>query len=207
LRALRARNKTALGLASLVQEEAMQRLRSAFVGGFATAFQVLGVFGGVGLGAVAIIALSAPRAGAVTTTATMQVTANVQATCTVSTGNLAFGNYTGGSASPVDATTTITATCPPGQSYTIGLNAGLGPAATTSTRKMTISGPGTSTLNYGLFTDSTHATNWDDIGGTNTVAGTGNGAGQSITAYGRIPAGQNVQTGLYEDTITVTMDY
>ena len=161
----------------------------------------------IGLGAVAIAALFAPWAAAVTTTATMQVTANVQATCTVSSGNLAFGSYTGGTATPVDATTTITATCPPGQSYDIGLNAGLGPSATTSTRMMTISGPGTSTLNYGLFTDSTRSTNWDDIGGTNTVAGTGDSTGQAITVYGRIPAGQNVQTGTYEDTITVTMDY
>lgn len=161
----------------------------------------------VALGAVLIVALLCTWAGAVTTTATMQVTANVQATCTVSTGNLAFGNYTGGSASPVDATATITATCPPGQGYTIGLSAGLGPGATTATRMMTISGPGSATLNYGLFSDTSHSTNWDDIGGTHTVTGTGNSTGQAITVYGRIPAGQNVQTGLYEDTITVTMSY
>ena len=160
----------------------------------------------VGLGAVVLAALSVPWASAVTTTATMQVTANVQATCTVSTGNMAFGNYTGGQATPLDSTATITATCPPGQSYTVGLNAGLGTGATTSTRMMTLSG-GTATLNYGLFTNSTRATNWDDIGGTNTVAGTGDGTGQAITVYGRVAAGQNVPTGLYEDTITVTMDY
>lgn len=160
----------------------------------------------VGLGSVAVAALSAPCADAVTATATMQVTANVQATCTVSSGDLAFGSYTGGTATPVDNTATITATCPPGQTYTIGLDAGLGPSATTTTRMMTLSG-GTATLNYGLFSDTTRATNWDDIGGTNTVSGTGDGTGQAITVYGRIPAGQNVQTGLYEDTITVTMDY
>ena len=160
----------------------------------------------VGLGAVAIAALSGPWAGAATTTATMQVTANVQATCTVTSGNMAFGNYTGGQATPLDSTATITATCPQGQTYTIGLNAGMGQGATTSTRMMTLSG-GSATLNYGLFTNSTRATNWDDIGGTNTVAGTGDGTGQAITCYGRVPAGQNVPTGLYEDTITVTMSY
>jgi spore coat protein U-like protein len=157
------------------------------------------------LGALLIAALPLSRAAAVTTTSQMQVTANVQATCTVSSGDMAFGAYQGGTATPVDATATITATCPPGQTYTIGLNAGLG-GGTTSTRMMTLSGGG-ATLNYGLFTETSHTTNWDDIGGTTTHSGTGDGSAQAITVYGRIPAGQNVRTGLYEDTITVTMDY
>jgi spore coat protein U-like protein len=151
-------------------------------------------------------ALPFSEAAAVTTTSTMQVTASVQATCTVASTNLAFGSYTGGQATDLDNTSTITATCPPGQGYTIGLNAGNGPSATTSNRMMTLSS-GTATLNYGLFTESQRTTNWDNIGGTTTVAGTGDGTGQAVTVYGRVPAGQNVQTGNYEDTITVTMDY
>jgi spore coat protein U-like protein len=160
----------------------------------------------VSLGAVLIAALPLSRAAAVITTSTMQVTANVQATCTVGASNLNFGAYTGGQATPLDATSTLTATCPPGQAYTIGLNEGIGPSATTSTRMMTLS-TGTATLNYGLFSNAARATNWDNIGGANTVAGTGDGTGQAITVYGRIPASQNVQTGTYDDTITVTMDY
>lgn len=160
----------------------------------------------ISLGAVLITVLPLSRAAAVITTSTMQVTANVQATCTVASTDMAFGAYTGGQATNLDATSTITATCPPGQGYTLGLNAGLGSGATTSTRMMTLSS-GTATLNYGLFTDSTRATNWDDIGGTNTVADIGDGTGQAHTVYGRVPALQNVQTGTYQDTITVTMDY
>jgi spore coat protein U-like protein len=155
---------------------------------------------------VLIAALPFWRAAAVTTTSTMQVTAQVTATCTVSAADLNFGPYTGGTASNLDATTTITATCPPGQGYTIGLNEGTGTGATVTNRLMTLSSGG-ATLNYGLFSDSARATHWTDIGGANTVPGTGDGAGQPITVYGRVPSGQNVRTGTYQDTITVTMDY
>lgn len=158
-----------------------------------------------GLGAVAVAALSGPPAGAVTPTATMNVTATVQATCTVSATDMAFGAYTANATVPVDATSTITVTCPVGQTYTVGLNQGVNGSSTTA-RQMVLSG-GTDLLNYGIFTDTGRATNWDDIGGTTTVAGTGDGTGQDITAYGRVPAGQSPATGLYEDTVTVTLSY
>jgi spore coat protein U-like protein len=50
---------------------------------------------------------------------------------------LAFGNY---SSAQLDATTTLTASCTVGTPYTVGLDAGLGTGATTTTRKMTSHG-------------------------------------------------------------------
>ena len=161
----------------------------------------------IAFGTLLIAALPLLPAAAATTTSTIQVTANVQATCGVNAQDLNFGNYVGATGNPLDATTTITATCPPAQGYSIGLNAGTTTGGTVTSRMMKISGPGTATLNYGLYSDSTHSTIWTDIGGANPVAGTGNGNGQAITVYGRIPSGQNVQTGTYADTITVTMNY
>jgi len=43
--------------------------------------------------------------------------------------------------------------------------------------------------------------------GTDTVAGTGTGALQSLTVYGQLPANQKVLPGSYSDTITVTITY
>ena len=61
-----------------------------------------------------------------------------------------------------------------------------GPAsgATVATRKMT---SGAATVNYTLYSDSGRTTVWGNTIGTDTVAGTGNGAAQTLTVYGRVP--------------------
>jgi spore coat protein U-like protein len=142
------------------------------------------------------------RALAATTTTTFAVTATVVATCNVSASPLAFGSY---SAVALSGTTTVQATCSTAAPYNIGLNAGTATGATVTTRKMT--GPGGALLNYGLFQDSGHATNWGNTVGTDTVASTGTGAAQSFTVFGQIPASQFVQAGSYSDTITVTLTF
>ncbi len=43
--------------------------------------------------------------------------------------------------------------------------------------------------------------------GTDTVPGTGNGLTQTLPVYGRIPSGQRVRDGGYEDTITATLTF
>jgi spore coat protein U-like protein len=43
--------------------------------------------------------------------------------------------------------------------------------------------------------------------GTDTVAGTGTGATQTLTVYGSIPAGQVVTPGTYRDTVNVIVTY
>jgi spore coat protein U-like protein len=70
-----------------------------------------------------------------------------------------------------------------------------------------MTGPGAFLLNYGLFTDATRTTNWGETVGTDTVSGTGTGATQIVTVYGRIPATQNVGIGGYVDTITATVTF
>jgi spore coat protein U-like protein len=66
---------------------------------------------------------------------------------------------------------------------------------------------GSYTLNYSLFSDSARTVNWGNTVGTDTVAGTGNGSGQSIIVYGRLPGGQALNIGTYTDTITATVTY
>ena len=113
-----------------------------------------------------------------------------------------FAPYTG-VLSQVNASGAIT--CTNTTPYNVGLSAGVAPGATVTSRKMT--GPGGALLTYRLFSDSGYTLNWGNTVGTDTVAGTGNGLGQTFTAHGQIPAGQYFAPGTYADTITVTITY
>jgi spore coat protein U-like protein len=137
---------------------------------------------------------------ATTATANVAVTATVQANCTITTGSMAFGTYTGAAAS---TTATLTVTCTNTTPYNVGLNAGATSGATVTTRQML---NGTATLNYGLYTNSTWTTNWGNTTGS-WVAGTGVGSAQTLTVYGQIPAAQFVTPGSYSDTVLATVNY
>lgn len=158
---------------------------------------------GVSLLATSPFVMAAPAVAATTTTTTA-VSATVQATCLVTASAMAFGTYTGVVA---DSTATITVTCTNTTPYTVGLSAGLGatPAATVTTRHMT--GAAAANLNYALYSDTGRTTNWGMTPVTDTVAGTGNGAAQALTVYGRVAAAQYVAPGAYTDTVTATVTY
>ena len=155
-----------------------------------------------GAGAVMLAALPLTAAHAAKSLVTFSVTAQVSTTCFITTTNLNFGAY---AQTQLDATTTLSATCSNGTPYDVGLDAGTSPGATVSTRKMT--GLGSDLLNYSLFQDSARSLNWGNTVGTDTVHGVGNGAAQTLTVYGRIPAAQFVAGGEYSDTITVSLNF
>jgi len=147
------------------------------------------------------ITASISGTGITTVTAMFSVTATGVKDCTVSATNLAFGNYTGALNT---STSTVSVTCTDGTTYTVGLSAGLATGATVTSRSMQ---NGSALLNYGLYSNSTHTTNWGNTSATNWVSGTGNGAAQPLTVYGQIPAAQYVTAGSYTDTITVSVTY
>ena len=149
----------------------------------------------------AILGLSSMGAMAATATSTFQVTANVQATCQISSTTLNFGNYSG---AELTNTSTITVNCTQNQGYNIGLNGGSNSLPVTG-RKMT--GPGGTVLNYALYRDNNHTTNWGNTVGTDTQQGNGSGANQTLTVYGKLAANQLVTPGAYSDTITATITY
>jgi spore coat protein U-like protein len=130
------------------------------------------------------------------------VTATVVAACTISAAALNFGTYSG---LLVNATSTLSITCTNTTSYNVGLSAGVAAGATVTNRSMT--GPSSALLGYKLFSNSGLTTNWGNTVGTNTVAGTGNGALQPLSVYGQVPAAQYVRPGSYTDTITATITY
>jgi len=142
-----------------------------------------------------------PRpADSATATGTMNVSATVVAACTVSATPLAFGNYVGDA---LDGTSTITVNCGNGVAYGVELSAGSG-SPTSTTRAMASSGG--DPLDYEIYTDAGRSTVWA-VGASGSQPGTGTGADQSLTAYGRIPSGQSAPAGSYTDALTITVTY
>jgi spore coat protein U-like protein len=132
--------------------------------------------------------------------------------CTVAATGVNFSTYNPLSASPNDATSTVTVDC---QNLIVGLfvnytvSLSSGSSGNYTQRHMQ---SGSSTLNYNLFLTASHTTVWGDgSGGTGT-----NGLAAILivgdtqtpyTAYGRIFAGQDRAAGNYSDTIIVTLTY
>lgn len=157
------------------------------------------------LAAAAVFSSAAPSAIAATATTTFTTSAEIVASCAVSAGNLSFGSIDPLAGTPTDQTSTVSVTCTNGHGYNVGLNAGTGTGATVATRKMTA---GANTLNYTLYSDSGRTTVWGDTVDTDTVAGTGTGAVQTLTVYGRVPSQPTAVVGAgYSDTISVTVTY
>jgi spore coat protein U-like protein len=155
------------------------------------------------LGLGALMYAAAPcEAQTATTTFTVQMT--ILANCAIdSAATLNFGSQ-GVLSANIDQTSTIQVTCTNTTPYNIGLSAGTGAGATVATRKMTSGG---NTINYSLYRDAARTQVWGTTIGTDTVAATGSGAGQTHTVYGRVPPQGTPAPATYTDTITVTVTY
>ena len=141
---------------------------------------------------------------AATDTATFQSTITLQADCQIlSTNTLDFGTN-GILTSNVDATATFNVQCTDTTAYNVGLDAGSTSGGTVTTRKMT---SGSDTVDYKMFSDSGRTSNWGETVTVDTVAGIGNGASQTLTIYGRVPAQTTPAPGTYTDTVTITVTY
>lgn len=141
-----------------------------------------------------------------TATATFLVSLTITASCTVSANALAFGS-SGLLSTAVTGSSTLSVTCSTSTPYNIGLNAGGVTSSTTTTRLMagTTTGNTTSTVSFKLMQDSALSTNWGNTQGTDTVAGTGTGAAQSLTVYGQVPTQTTPKPDTYNSTVTATV--
>lgn len=144
---------------------------------------------------------------AATATGNLNVRITIQAECKVVTAaDLDFGTK-GVIDANVDQTTTIGIQCTNSTPYAVGLGVGNGAGATTAIRKMTGTGTGAATINYTIYRDTARTQVWGTTAGTDTVAGTGNGTVQNITAYGRVPAQSTPAPGVYSDVVAITVTY
>jgi spore coat protein U-like protein len=146
----------------------------------------------------------ASAASAATATGTINESITITASCTVGTSTtVAFGSQ-GLLNSPVNNTGALSVQCSNTTPYNVGLDPGGASGATVTTRAM--SGGG-ATVSYALYRDSGRTLNWGETVGTDTLAGTGNGAAQSITVYAQVPAQTTPAPGAYTDTVNVTVTY
>ncbi len=134
----------------------------------------------IGLGVLTGLAFVGGPASATTTTQMFQVQLTIQAECVIrSTATLNFGTLgvlggAGGSTNN-DQTTTVAVQCTNTTPYDIGLDAGTTTGGSTTTRKLFNSST-SETVQYKLYTDSGHTTNWGNTVSTDTVSKTGTGA-------------------------------
>jgi spore coat protein U-like protein len=136
--------------------------------------------------------------------------------CTFFTSGVAFGAYDAALATPTDSTGNATLRCTHvggravKTSYTIALSRGA--SGSFVQRQLRA---GNSILNYNLFTDATRTRVWGDGStGSAIVVGTllvnpGNFVVNEALhpIYGRIPAQQSANSGMYADQILVTVTF
>ena len=141
--------------------------------------------------------------GSLTASTSSSATATVVSSCNVSATNINFGNL-GLLTGNTDASGTLTIQCNSTLPYTVSLDGGTSGATDPTQRKMAFSG---ANIIYGLYRDSARSLPWGATVGTNTASGTGNGASQNQTVYGRVASQTTPKPGAYSDTIVVTVGY
>jgi spore coat protein U-like protein len=165
-----------------------------------------------GLGILAGLALVGGPATATSVNTTFGVTLTIHADCVInSSATLAFGSLgvLGGisGSDNNDATTSLAVQCTDTTPYDIGLNEGINGGTTTTRKLLNQANGSTATVNYTLWQDAGHATNWGNAVGQDTMSLTGDGVSHSHTVYGRIPAQMTPAPGSYADTITITVTF
>ena len=150
--------------------------------------------------------LGASGAYAATASGDMAVSATVTTTCTVSVGNMAFGNYAYNSASDVDTSATVTVACGT-EPDTASLAVGAGSNVLTGQRRMQ-KGATSVFLNYDLYTATTRLVGEKIAVDGALPTGAFSGGQYTPVIYGRVPSLQTpAQAGSFTDTVAVTLTY
>ena len=88
----------------------------------------------------------------------------------------------------MDGSGGLSITCTNGTAWSAAAGVGSGSGASFASRRMT---SGANLLAYNLYTSAARTTVWGDgTASTGAFTGTGTGAAQSVTVYGRVGSGQ-----------------
>jgi len=150
---------------------------------------------------------------AATETSTLDVTASVAASCSVTASPMSFGTISSDASTDLNSTTDLFINCTSGSAYNVSLDAGL----YFSSPLRRVKNTGTDYIVYKLYSDAGHTTEWgdSDFAGTYTaapsVSNSGSGSNQTLTVYGVMSpgnAGSTLVAGTsYSDTINVTLNF
>ena len=167
-------------------------------------------FGNITAAIVATLVLTVGSAFGGTATSNLTVSATVSGSCAIGTDGLAFGVYDPffvNATTPLAGTGDVHVLCTEGLAAVITLDQGLNPApgssAFTPLRQMSSGG---SMLGYEIFREPSRTITW---GNTSETGETYIGAGVPgiLTAFGQVPSGQNVPSGVYTDTVVATITF
>lgn len=158
--------------------------------------------------ATGLLAMAATPAMAGTATDTFEVKLKVTAACSVTAHDLDFGTHASAATANVDVNSDIVVKCTKNTPYTVALSAGTTAGNTVDARKMAAqTASNTDTVPYALYSDAGRTNNWGEVG-SGAVGGTGTGADQTLTVYGRVLAADlNVTADDYKDVVTATVTY
>ena len=132
----------------------------------------------------------------------------IEAACTIETTGVAFGSYNVFNAAPVDSTGTITYRCGLIEALfrTITITLSAGQSGTYTGRTMR---KGADSLVYNLYRDASFTQVWGNQSGGTVIysARPPYNTDVDLIVYGRVPAGQDVSSGVYTDTIVATINF
>jgi spore coat protein U-like protein len=154
---------------------------------------------------LSLLVATSAFAGSVATTNTNNITASVAPKCTIGAFAIAFGAYDPFAAAPLDQTGTVSINCTKGTSGVISMN--LGANALGIVRRMQDTGAAGNFLTYEIYNDSTRTTVWNAVATVTLGPSVSKNTALTATAYGRVAAGQDVQTLNYQDTIIATVTF
>ncbi len=141
---------------------------------------------------------------AASSSAPLEVSAEVAANCQIAISNLAFGAYdplAQHATTQLDAAAAVTMLCT--RSSRASINIDFGRNAIGASRSLS---GGTQNVSYQLYRDSGRTQEWRRGDGLQVVS-KGIHKPQELTLYGRIPPGQGVASGVYTDVVTATVDF
>ncbi|WP_235900161.1 Csu type fimbrial protein [Pontixanthobacter aestiaquae] len=154
------------------------------------------------LAVIIAFVISAP-AFAKSNSSTMSVSAVIENNCNILASPMVFSQTNVTGRSSVDGSARINIDCTSPTAFTVDMDRGTNSAG--EQRRM-VSEDGRY-LNYQIFADASRSTEWGSSG--DGVSGSVEGAtGKSIMAYGRISTvDMETPSGVYQDTITVTLNF
>ncbi len=148
------------------------------------------------------LASAALPVGAATRTANLPVSATVESACNLTTASMDFGTYQAGATANLDVTGSIRYTQCVGLTLTLELGPGANPSGTT--RRMRSDAGGF--LTYEIYKNSARTSVFGSGTAGLTLTAPTSGA-QTVSIFGRIPAGQTVAPGTYSDTVAITLTF
>jgi spore coat protein U-like protein len=167
------------------------------------------------LAAGTLAVTASPLFGASSPAVGLSISASVAAKCIVSsTSTVAFSAYdpvttNAAAGADLDGTGSVGVKCTPGNGISISLDSGATPSVN-QRRMQGPAGPSSAFLNYDLYSDSSRTVAWGNASNgapALAITAASNASERTFTVYGRVPKGQDVNTGSFADTVQATVNF